>query len=172
MSDLQPIPLTPTPGSAWRKPREQGEIVTLPSGNVARLRPVAVDALLAAGRIPDLLSGIAAKALWTETGTASIAEQAEQAKGFADLINLIVPLAMLEPRVVDAPEGDGEISLDDVEFSDKIAIFQLATGGSTLLRTFRRDQEKRLAVVPDGEDVQPATEPLGGGERPVDGATT
>lgn len=155
--------LTPTPGSTWRKPREQGEIVTLPSGNVARLRPVAVDALLAAGRIPDLLSPIAAKTLWTETNTASIAEQAESAKGFADLINLIVPLAMLEPLVVAEPEGDGQIALDDIDFADKIAIFQLATGGSTLLRQFRLDQAKRLAVVHDGENVQPATEPPGGG---------
>lgn len=155
--------LTPTPGSAWRKPREQGEIVTLPSGNVARLRPVAVDALLAAGRIPDLLSPIAAKTLWVETDTASIAEQAESAKGFADLINLIVPLAMIEPRVVDNPEGEGEIALEDVDFSDKIAIFQLATGGSTVLRQFRLNQEKRVATVHDGENLQPATEPPGGG---------
>lgn len=166
MSDLKP-----TSGRAWRKPREVGEIVTLPSGNVARLRPVAVDALLAAGRIPDLLSGIAAKTLWAETDTASIAEQAEQAKGFADLINLIVPLAMLEPRVVAEPTGDGEIALDDVEFSDKIAVFQLSTGGSTVLKSFREQQARVVATVPDGEDVQPATEPPGGGERPVDGAT-
>lgn len=147
-----------TPGSAWRRPREQGEIVTLPSGNVARVRPVAVDALLAAGRIPDLLSGVAAKTLWTETDTATIAEQAETAKHFADLINLIVPLVMLEPRVVDNPEGDEQIALDDIEFSDKIAIFQLATGGSTVLRQFRLDQEKRLAAIHNGENVQPETE--------------
>lgn len=150
--------LTPTPGSAWRKPREQGEIVTLPSGNVARLRPVAVDALLAAGRIPDLLSGIAAKTLWSETDTASIAEQAEQAKGFADLINLIVPLAMMEPRVVAEPAGDGEIALEDVDFSDKIAIFQLATGGSTVLRTFREQQARNVAAVHGSTELQSETQ--------------
>lgn len=147
-----------TPGSAWRKPREQGEIVTLPSGNVARLRPVAVDALLAAGRIPDLLSGVAAKTLWVETDTATIAEQAETAKNFADLINLIVPLAMLEPQVVDRPEGDNEIALEDIEFADKIAIFQLATGGSTVLKSFREQQARAVAPVSDGESIQPATE--------------
>jgi len=155
--------LTPTPGRAWRQAREVGEIVTLPSGNVARLRPVAVDALLAAGRIPDLLSGIAAKTIWTETDTATIAEQAETAKRFADLINLIVPLAMLEPRVVAEPEGDGEIALEDVEFADKIAIFQITTGGATVMRSFREQQARAMAPVPDGEDVQPATEQPSGG---------
>ncbi|TXH53012.1 MAG: hypothetical protein E6Q97_14395 [Desulfurellales bacterium] len=163
MSDTTPMPLTPTPGRAWRQARERGEIVTLPSGNVARLRPVAVDALLAAGRIPDLLSGIAAKTIWVETDTATIAEQAETAKSFADLINLIVPLAMLEPRIVAEPEGDGEISLDDVEFADKVAIFQLSTGGSTVLKSFRAQQARAMAPVPDGKDVQSAPEQPGGG---------
>jgi hypothetical protein len=119
---------------------------------------VAVDALLAAGRIPDLLSGVAAKTLWVETDTATIAEQAETAKNFADLINLIVPLAMLEPQVVDRPEGDNEIALEDIEFADKIAIFQLATGGSTVLKSFREQQARAVAPVSDGESIQPATE--------------
>lgn len=158
MPSTTPTPLAPTPGSAWRQPRETGELITLPSGNVARLRPVAVDALLATGRIPDLLSGVAAKTLWSETDTATIADDGKLAKEYTDLINLVVPLAMLEPRVVDNPEGDGEIALDDLEFADKVAVFNLAIGGATALKMFREQQARTVAIVPDGENVQPATE--------------
>lgn len=150
--------LTPTPGAAWRKPREVGETVRLPSGNVATLRPVALDQLMLSGKIPDLLTPIAAKSLWTETDTGAIADQVETAKGFAELVNLIVPLAMLAPRVVAEPAGDDEIAPDDIEFSDKIAIFQLATGGATVLANFRKGQETDVEPVPDGQDVQSEAE--------------
>lgn len=150
--------LTPTPGAAWRKPREVGETVRLPSGNIATLRPVALDQLMLSGKIPDLLTPIAAKSLWTETDTSSIADQVETAKGFAELVNLIVPAAMLAPRIVEVAEADDEITLADIEFSDKIAIFQLATGGATVLKSFREQQEERLAASPHGEDLRPATE--------------
>lgn len=150
--------LTPTSGAAWRKPREQGEVVSLPSGNVARLRPVALDQLMLSGKIPDLLTPIAAKSLWTETDTASIGDQVETAKGFAELVNLIVPAAIIEPRIVAEPAADDEISLADIDFSDKLAIFQLATGGSQTLRLFREQQERNVAIISDGEDVRPEAE--------------
>ena len=149
--------LTPTPGATWRKPREVGETVRLPSGNIATLRPVALDQLMLSGKIPDLLTPIAAKSLWTETDTGMIADQVETAKGFAELVNLIVPAAVIEPRIVAEPAADDEITLADIEFSDKIAIFQLATGGATVLKSFREQQEKRVEPVPDGEDVRAET---------------
>ncbi len=154
--------LTPTPGSVWRKPREAGETVRLPSGNIATLRPVALDQLMLSGKIPDLLTPIAAKSLWTETDTADIADQVETAKGFAELVNLVVPAAMLSPRIVAEPAADDEISLADIDFSDKLAIFQLATGGSQVLKSFREQQEKRVEPVSDGKDVRAETEPSDG----------
>lgn len=150
--------LKPTSGQQWRKAREVGETIRLPSGNIATLRPVPLDQLMLSGKIPDLLTPIAARSLWAETDTSNIADQVETAKGFAELINLIVPLAVLRPRIVDNPQSDDEISLEDIDFSDKIAIFQLATGGSQTLSLFREQQEKRLEPVPDSEDVRPETE--------------
>lgn len=149
--------LKPTSGQQWRKAREVGETIRLPSGNVATLRPVPLDQLMLSGKIPDLLTPIAARSLWAETDTGSIADQVETAKGFAELINLIVPLAVLRPHIVDDPQSDDEISLADIDFSDKIAIFQLATGGSQTLSLFRKGQEANVEPVLDGENVRPAT---------------
>jgi hypothetical protein len=144
--------LTPTAGSAWRKPRETGYTVRLPSGNVATLRPVALDSLLATGRIPDLLSPIVAKTIWSEAQPAELAEQGQLAKGFIELIALIVPLAMLTPRVVENPQAEDEISMEDLELGDKIGIFNLATGGASLLTKFCQQQAATLEPLPDRED--------------------
>ena len=141
--------MTPTTGLAWRKPRQEGYTIVLASGNSATLRPVALDLLITSGKLPDLLTPIAAKTLWVETAPSTLADQAELAKGFADLINLIVPLAMLSPRVVEQPQADDEISLDDIDFQDKLIIFQLATGGATALRSFRQRQAADLEPVSD-----------------------
>ena len=149
---------TVTLGSAWRKPREDGTIVTLPSGNVCKLRPVALDVLLKNGTLPDLLSPIAAKALWIETNTEAIGDQAEMAKGFADLANIVTAAAMLEPRVVEVAEADDEVTLDDIEFADKIAIFQLATGGSTVLRKFHEQQNTDVSPTRDSENIRAEAE--------------
>lgn len=148
----------PTSGRDWRKARLEGETVTLPSGNIATLRPVALDLLITSGKLPDLLTPIAAKSLFVEESAATIADQAELAKGYAELINLIVPLAMLSPRITPEPVKDDEISLDDLEFSDKVAIFNLATGGATVLKSFREQQERHVAVTPDSEELRATTE--------------
>lgn len=141
----------PTSGRQWRKAREEGIVVTLPSGNIARLRPVALDVMLANGQMPDLLAPIAAKSLWDEIDTEKIAGMVDMAKGMADLFGIVCKAALLEPRVVDNPTADDEIALDDIEFQDKAAIFQLAIAPTRALELFRRQQEQRLAAVHDGQ---------------------
>lgn len=159
----QVAPDKPTPAAVWRKPRLEGYVVTLPSGNRVRLRPVALDLLILGGDLPDLLTPIAARSLWTETDVAAIADQVELAQGFAELVNRVVPLAVLEPEIVtDVPSGyqfgDDEIALDDIDFGDKLAIFQLATQPAAVLRSFREQQAAGVAALSDGQDGEPATE--------------
>lgn len=150
--------LAPTSGAAWRRAREEGEVITLASGNIVRVRAVPLDHLITSGRIPDILTPIAAKALWTDTEASVVADQVEVAKGFVELINLVVPAALLTPRVVETPTADDEISLADIDFQDKLTLFNLATGGAAMLRQFRIQQEKRMEPVSDSQDVRSAAE--------------
>jgi hypothetical protein len=151
-----------TAGREMRQARLEGVVVELPSGYKVRLRPVAIDGLMAGGEIPDLLTPIAARSLWTVTGPEEIAARAELAAGFIGLVRAIVPAALVEPRIApdDRPDGelgDDEIKLDDLDFSDKLAIFQLATQPAAVLRSFRERQAAGMAAVHDGESVrQPA----------------
>jgi hypothetical protein len=151
-------PTKPTAAVSWRRAREEGELITLPSGNVARLRPVALDVLITSGGIPDLLTPIAAKTLWSETDPADIAQASELAEGFAKLVNAIMPAAFIEPRVVENPTADDEIGLDDIQFDDKVAVFNLVTAGAYTLRKFRERQETGLDIVRNGQSNGSAAE--------------
>jgi len=151
----------PTSGSEWRKPREDGYVIKLvTSGNSVRLRPVALDMLIATGSIPDILTPAAAKILWDGPDAGLIAERNEIDREFIALVNTIVPAAMLYPRVVDTPQADDEISLDDLDFSDKVAIYQLAIQPAAVLRRFCDQQKADVEPVHDGQDDEPATEQL------------
>jgi len=150
---------TPTPGNEWRKPREEGYVIKLiTSGNTVRLRPVALDMLIASGSIPDILTPAAAKILWDGPDAGLIAARSEIDHEFIDLVNVVVPAAMLYPRVVDTPQADDEISLDDLDFSDKVAIYQLAIQPAAVLRRFRDQQATDVELVRDGQDDEPAPE--------------
>lgn len=136
----------PTSGSTWRRPYVEGEVVQLPSGNYARLRPVALDMLVAKGEIPDFLTNVAAMTLWVETDMEKASENGELLKQFTELVNLIVPAVFMDPKIVDDPQADDEISIEHVSFTDKAAAFQLAIQGAEAMRRFREQQEADVAA--------------------------
>ena len=144
-----------TSASKWREPREKGYLVTLPSGNVARIRPVALDVMIQSGAISDLLSPIAAKMLWTEIDTdefskaEDFSEIAEMAEGMAALFSVVCKAAFLSPKIGDDAEnlGDGEIAMDDVSFNDKSHVFQLAIQPALVLRKFCEQQDRDVESV-------------------------
>jgi hypothetical protein len=144
-----------TPASEWRKPREEGVIVKLPSGKNIKLRPVALDRLMVLGSIPDLLSPLAGQMLWSEVPVTEIISDPQAATNFTNLVNQIVPLAIMEPTVV--PDGqqpsNDEIRLEDIGFSDKFAIFQIVIQPAEVLASFRHKQVGSLEPIRDGEDV-------------------
>jgi len=168
--------LTPTSAAEWRKPREEGYTVTLPSGKIARLRPVALDMLVAAGRIPDTLTAIAAKALWggDDNDEGDPVESLQDATDYIEFVNLITRAAMLEPRICDQSERadivreDGErirtvedtncIMLDDIELDDRVMIQRVALLPATQMRRFRDRQIAGMEALSDGESDQPEAE--------------
>jgi hypothetical protein len=158
------IELAPTSAKAWRKAREEGYVIPLPSGYVARLRPVAIDQLLKGGKIPDILSPVAARSLWQDTYSADISENEDLNADFMGLIDFIVPLAMMTPRVVgegEEPDPEKEeIRLEDLDFVDKVAIFNLSTQPAELLRSFRDKQVERLRLASHEQDLQPEAKQL------------
>lgn len=168
--------LRPTSGKEWRQPREEGYEKMLPSGKVARLRPVSPDQLIASGDVPDILTPLVLKMLYhgsdgselTQLVTSS-EESLAHARGTMTLINAVCRAALVQPRIVDNPQADDEINIDDVEVLDRYFVFQLATQPAEVLRDFMFPETGAVATVPDGEGNGQPTErpdddsgPLGG----------
>lgn len=151
-----------TGAAEWRAPREKGFVVTLSSGNIARIRPVALDVMLQDGSLPDLLSPLAAKALWTETDVEQIGEMSELAAGMAALFGQVCKAAFMNPRVVELAEGEelgeNEIMLADIDFRDKGEVFQLAILPAQLLRKFCEEQARDVESSHAGADDAPEAE--------------
>lgn len=146
--------ITPTPGAEWRKKRSEGTTIVLPSGNSATVKPVPLDQLFLRGDIPDTLSPVAAMSLWKDNTSDEIGDNVKLSKDFMALIDIIVPLAMVYPRVVEQPEeGSDDISLDDIDFMDKIVIFNLSTQSAEMMRSFRNKQAELLQTAHAGEDL-------------------
>ena len=147
-----------TRGTTWRKKSRASHLIVLPSGNTARLRPVSLDTLVLSGEMPDVLSTLAAQTLFADVDFEDIAEEGKVSKGYVDLINRIVPAAFAEPRVVDEPQGSDEIALSDIDWGDKVVVFQLALLPTDAVEKFRQEQDGDVEDVSDGDDVAEQTE--------------
>jgi len=164
-----------TGASEWKVPYVEGIEITLPSGKAVSLRPVSMDTMLLQGKISDLLTPLVAKAMWEETPADEIASKAELAKGFSELVNTIIPAAVLSPKVITSGEpGEDEILLDWIEFGDRTFIFQLVIQPVELLYSFRDEQRANLDAVPTGEESGDEAEPVRVDDqpRPVDSVST
>lgn len=154
--------MKPTPASEWLQPYVEGVILSLPSGNRVKLRPINLDYLMLQGKIPDLLTPLVSKTLWEgELDIDGIAEQNfKMARDLNELLSIIVPSAMMEPKIYlgdgDLPEGS--ITLEHLPMTDKLAIFQIATQPANNLVHFRNQQIGNVAPLSTGEDIEETTE--------------
>jgi len=159
MSEMQP-----TRGIDWRKPREEGYLLALPSGNTARIRPVALDVLLRHGEIPDILTPLIAKMIYEGVDTdeldrlLSVETLAEQSDEMLALIDAICTASFVQPRIVDEPQAEDEIAIADVDLADRGTVFSLAVLPARHLRSFCERQAAGVEAVPDGDGDGPAPE--------------
>lgn len=165
----------PTLGLEWRKPREQGFLKTMPSGNKAYLRPVTPAALMAVmGEIPDHLTPIVADMIFGGiTGEkvnkmieamqpAEAQDSLQRAARSVEFANTLCKIAFVNPKVVDNPQAEDEIAPGDIELGDRFFVLTLAMQPVEVLRNFRWEQAPDVEVVPDSQDPEPTPEPVDG----------
>lgn len=146
-------------GKELRRAREEGITVPLSSSGVwVTLRPVPLDKLLLSGDIPDFLTSIAASVVvQPEAQPAGLENNLDVARRYIELINLIVPLALVHPRIADDPQTDDECLLTDFSLVERGEILTLSMQPVEVLKRFRDEQTKRLAALSDGNQDRPAT---------------
>lgn len=143
---VTPKILQATSGKEWRKMREQGVLVDLPSGFVARLRPIGLMALFSTGKIPDNLTPLVAELVTAERVDSrnAIQKATESMMAITQLYDLVCKECFLEPKVVDNPKSDDEISLADIPDEDKQYVLAVANAPSIALRSFRDEQASSI----------------------------
>lgn len=145
-------PTAATSGKSWRQAREEGELWTLPSGNVARLRPISLMHLIRSGDIPDILTPVAASMLWDEIDIDKLSGTVEMAKNSAELAERICEASFINPRIVENPEQDDEVALEHIDDMDKAWVMNTMIQPAEVLRGFRMRQEERLAALHEDDE--------------------
>jgi len=145
--------------------------VELPSGEVFTLRPPHLQTYIASGRMPQVLLKRGLDA-WREQGklehlddisTSAMIEDLSQEELTDALVFMrdIVVDCCVDPRIVENPQSEDELSPDDVDDADMQFIFQwgIEKGVETMrLSKFRAGRERGIAFdSTNGADVQHET---------------
>ncbi len=152
-----------TSGKAWRQAREQGVELTFPSGNTAAIRPIEVDFFVRVGHIPDGLAGTVSKLINGETvkiGDIPASEELEKSKEWLTFLNHLATFAFVNPKVVENPQADDEIAVDDLSYTDKVFLYQFFCRPAQILRSFRHAQTQSVASVGASGSNGAASQPV------------
>lgn len=128
-----------TTGAEWRRAREEGVEVELPTGRIVLLRPVTLYELTKTGQIPDPLLITANKALGVLTGKVELTPQ--DFKNQLEMIVFIARAAILSPKIVDTPKSEDEMAIYDLTQEEIDFIAEWAEKPQLKLTPFRSEQE-------------------------------
>lgn len=112
--------------SEWRQARQQGTEATLPSGLTVTLKQVSLLDLASSGRIPQTL--IAPVNELINKGQSST-PTLDDLTAMGPVVDLVVRAALVGP--------DG-LTVEELPFSDKLAIFEWCNAEAQKLSTFRQ----------------------------------
>lgn len=144
--------IKPTSASDWRKMSTLGMVIELPSGKFARIRKPDLLVLVKAGKIPNALAGKVTEMIKTQKVDLSKFELDD----VTDILNATAKAAFVEPQVTEKPNKD-QIAPEDIDFDDRLFVFQYAQGGTKDLDFFRNQQARNVSSVQTSQDVQPET---------------
>ncbi len=133
MPELAAAPPAATSAASWK--RDEPELHTLPSGNVALLQKPNTTEMMKRGEIPNPLIGVAVAAA-TGQGLAADADYAEVAK----FMDFMVAAAFVEPLIsIEDEPGEGELHISALSDSDRNYVLIWVQRGVAGLRRFRLD---------------------------------
>jgi hypothetical protein len=153
----------PTPGKTWRKLREEGVLIRLPSGNWASLRSISPEVIVKLGRIPDILTPVIAEEL---SGKGTLREKLGNPQTLADLqaniefVETVAEFAFVNPRIVADPQSDDEISIEDLSWDDKVFCVSLLGVPAQALERFRDEQARGVESLDTEQVNEPAAQPV------------
>ncbi len=161
----------PTAVSAWKK-TSLAPPIELPSGNVMRVKKVGMQTLMKIGIMPNSLMAFATKAVGKGTGKpeemsdeemASIATDPDKIREISNFMDSMVMFVAQEPEVYPLPDegvekDPGQLYIDEIDDEDKMFIFQVVTGGTTDIESFRAEHSSSMDAIRGRQDLGLPTE--------------
>lgn len=170
-----------TPASQWKSSKKTGGLeLEVPSGNVALVRPVGIEAFLSKGLIPNSLREIALEAIKGKKAPEMKMDDLneEQLSNMMQLFDDVTVYCVIEPEVAAAPlwteedveaglcdesavgekvpfdqREEGPLYVDIVDLEDKMFIFQFACGGTRNVESFRAELASGMERLSGEQDV-------------------
>lgn|SRR5512138_312973 len=141
---------SPTPASQWVQEAEEGVLIRLRSGNLARVRPVNLDAFIEGGYIPDNLTPVIDELInGRETGKRATREDFNNNQ---QMLDAFCKACFMEPKVADvADPANGVISVKHISDIDKQDLFSFMGASAEDLKRFHPLEENPV----DDLDSQP-----------------
>lgn len=140
-----------TSGKQWKNTVE----VTLSSGYTVEIRPLGYDLILKCDHVPDVITSLVVRAFKGEAVSLEVSEF-KQAQEYVEFLDTCCELCFVHPQVVSQPEGEDQISPDQLEFDDKVAIFGFLGKSRRWLELFRDQQSANVPPLAK-EPTVPAT---------------
>lgn len=142
-----PVPVE-NPDTVWAKRKfNRGNDFTVPSGQRCKLKKLEVEDLLEAGILDQVtrLEGLAQELIDRSSGeppTLNKVPNRENLATLLTLVNVVVPMAVVEPKVLPIPQdgeerADGVLYADDIDLMDRIAIMNESLREVAMLDHFR-----------------------------------
>lgn len=146
-------------GKAMRAMRERGIELLFPSGNYYRVRNPTASGLLKRGHLPNVLLTFVMDAFYNGGSRAKVdtfltaKEKEEDVLALMESFKVICQEMFMEPHVVDDPQADDEVSIQDIPLEDQLWAFNLTFVPAEELYPFRQQQELDVVSIPEPENV-------------------
>jgi hypothetical protein len=139
----------PTSGVEWRKTREKGVAVKLPSGFTACLRPISFETILLVENVPEpILKAIAEVTLGKKDDFEL--DGIEDARNAYIFSRIVCRTCFVSPKIVDNPTADDEISADDLDVGDINFVTRLLYEPALKLSIFHPSESEEMETVAVG----------------------
>lgn len=151
-----------TPAEVWNAPFVEGVPVKLPSGKIAKLRPVSLETILALGRVPNMLKSLVEEGLKGESTALPSPSTPEELAEAVESMDVICLHAFVTPKLVDVPIDQpellkpGEVNVHFLEYGDKGYVMRFLNAPAQILESFRYEPNGDVEPVPDGEGHESA----------------
>lgn len=136
----------------WRARQKEGESLTLPSGLDVRLKKVMILDLVQQGKIPSTIRAQVDKML-KQGSTKGDVMSLEGFEKYSEAVAEVCRACLVAPK---------ELTVDELPWTDKLAIWEWANAPAKKLATFRTEPRESVDVALAGGDVRAETEQLVG----------